>query len=36
MSDAGEKRENGRGATPSLPEMTPSHPEMKEISNADD
>ena len=40
MSDAGEKRGIGRGATPSRPEMTrgttASRPEMKEICNADD
>ena len=47
MSDAGEKSGIGQGATalrpkmtrgttPSLPEMTPSHPEVKEICNAID
>ena len=36
MSNAVEKRENGRGATPSRPEMTASRPEMREVGNADD
>ena len=36
MSDVGQDYRIARGTTPSLPEMTPSHPEMKEICNADD
>ena len=40
MSDAGEKRGIGRGATALRPEMrrgaTPSLPEIKESCNADD
>ena len=47
MSDAGEERgigrgatpsrpKSGRGTTPSLPEMTASRPERREVCNADD
>ena len=40
MSDAGEERGIGQGATALRPKMTrgatPSHPEKREICNADD